>query len=93
MGQSHTRHIADHLWMASSYPMPAVVDDAWVGRSVASVTFVCLCVCLRALKDKKLCSYAEGPCDVPQIRNIALEKAFNSGIAFKDTQGHYNCCN
>ena len=30
--------------------------------------------------------------DTPQIRNIALEKACNSGMTFKDTQGHYSCC-
>jgi len=35
---------------------------------------------------------AEGPSAVPQIRNIALEKACNTVMTFKDTQGHYNCC-
>jgi len=28
----------------------------------------------------------EGPCDVPQVRNIAHEKACNRGMTFKDTQ-------
>jgi len=28
---------------------------------------------------------------MPQIRNIALEKACNKEMTFKDTQGHYNC--
>ena len=35
---------------------------------------------------------AEGPRDAVQIRNSALEKACDSGMTFKDTQGHYNCC-
>jgi len=26
---------------------------------------------------------AEGPCDVPQIRNVSLEKACNMGMTFK----------
>jgi len=33
---------------------------------------------------------AERPRDAPQIRNIALEKACNQAMTFKDTQGHYN---
>jgi len=32
---------------------------------------------------------AEGPHDVPQVRNIALEKACNRGMTF-NTQGHYS---
>jgi len=35
---------------------------------------------------------AKGPRYVPQIQNIAFEKVCNSGMTFKDTQGHYNCC-
>ena len=35
---------------------------------------------------------AEGPRDAPQIRNIALAKACNRWMTFKDTQGHCNCC-
>jgi len=35
---------------------------------------------------------AVGSRDAPQIRNIALEKACNREMIFKDTQGHYNCC-
>jgi len=41
---------------------------------------------------KKNSADAEGPCDVIQIRNIALEKTGNRGMIFKYTQGHYNCC-
>jgi len=33
-------------------------------------------------------AYAEGPRNAQQIRNIALEKACNTGMTF--TQGHYN---
>ena len=33
-----------------------------------------------------------GPRDAPHVRNIALEKASNRGMTFKDTQGHYNNC-
>ena len=33
---------------------------------------------------------AEGQRDAPQIRNIALEKACNKGMTFKDTQGRYS---
>jgi len=29
---------------------------------------------------------------VPQLQNIALEKACNKGMTFKDTQGYHNCC-
>jgi len=28
---------------------------------------------------------------MPQIQNIAPEKASNNGMTFKDTQGHCNC--
>ena len=35
---------------------------------------------------------AEVPCDAPQVRNIALEKACNRGLTFEDTQGYYSCC-
>jgi len=36
---------------------------------------------------------AKGPRDgPPQIRNIAVEKACNREMTYKDTQGHYNCC-
>jgi len=31
---------------------------------------------------------AERSRDAPQMRNIALEKACNRGMTFKDTQGH-----
>ena len=31
-------------------------------------------------------AYAKGPRDVPQIRNIALEKTCNNGMTFKDTE-------
>jgi len=37
------------------------------------------------------CRY-KGPCNMPQIRNIALENACNKGMTFKDTQGYHNCC-
>jgi len=32
---------------------------------------------------------AKGSRDAPQIRDIALEKACNKEMTFKDTQGHY----
>ena len=34
----------------------------------------------------------ERPRDVPQIRNMALEKACNRGMTCKDTKDHYCCC-
>jgi len=34
----------------------------------------------------------EGPHNALRIRNIALKKACNSGLTFKDTQGHHNYC-
>jgi len=30
----------------------------------------------------------EGPCNMPKIQSIALEKAGNKGMTFKDTEGH-----
>jgi len=35
---------------------------------------------------------ADGPHDMPQIRNIALEKLCNRGMTLNDAQDHYNCC-
>ena len=34
---------------------------------------------------------AEGPQDATEIQNIALEKAWNMRMTFKDIQSHYNC--
>jgi len=34
---------------------------------------------------------AEGPRHAPQIRNMALEKACNREMTFKNTQVHYSC--
>jgi len=35
---------------------------------------------------------AKAPHDVPLIQNIALVKACDRRMTFKDTQGHHNCC-
>jgi len=34
---------------------------------------------------------AEEPHDVSEAQNVALEKACNRGMIYKDIQGHYNC--
>jgi len=55
-------------------------------RALTRVVWVPL-YALRLLGNTR--SSAEKPRDAPQIRNVVFEKACNTGMTFKDTQGHY----
>jgi len=66
------------------------MDDKWIYTTHVLQPFSSNVLMCGYPKNKESAD-AEGPCNAPQIQNITLEKGYNTGTTFKDTQGHYNC--
>jgi len=79
----HRKHESSCKFYATTVPS-AMWLEITLKDHVYSVTEI-------ATDRTKISADAEGPRNVPQIWNIALENACNSRMTFKDNQAHYHC--